>query len=192
MKPAYKTEKVYNYKDYLNWNDDKRWEIIEGIVYDMSPAPSRSHQEISGEIFRQISNHLLNNTCKIYSAPFDVRLVKGSVKDSEITNVVQPDLVIVCDQNKLDIKGCIGSPDIVIEIVSPYTAPKDVKEKFILYEKYKIKEYWIVYPFEKNFFIFKLGTDGKYGRPDIYCKGDKIQIDILKGLELDLDLVFKE
>ena len=121
------TKETYTYGDYLSWPDEERWELIDGIPHSMSPAPSRVHQEISMELARQIANHLIGKNCRVYAAPFDVRLPKGGEKDEQIETVVQPDLVVVCDESKLDERGCKGPPDLIIEILSPHTAAKDMK-----------------------------------------------------------------
>jgi len=190
MKPVHKTENLFTYKDYLSWNDNKRWELIDGIAYDMSPAPSRSHQRISIELCRQLSTHLLDKSCQVYSAPFDVRLPKQS--EPEIDTVVQPDISVVCDNKKLDDKGCIGAPDIIIEITSPNTASKDLKEKFVIYEKHGVKEYWIIHPAEKTVLVFKLDDKGRYGKPDTYTSEDRIKVVSLDNLEIDLSTVFRD
>ena len=115
-----KTDQKWTYTDYLTWPEGERWELINGVAYNMSPAPSRRHQELSGELFRQIANHLKGKQCKVYDAPFDVRLsTAGNESDNYIDTVVQPDIVVVCDPSKLDERGCKGAPDIVIEISSP-------------------------------------------------------------------------
>ncbi len=180
----------YSYADYKTWDDNERWEIINGVVYNMSPAPMRIHQKISGTVFRKIGNFLEGKSCQVYDAPFDVRFIDyENQADDEIEIIVQPDIVIVCDENKLDDYGCKGSPDIIIEIISPSTFKRDKIEKFYLYEKYEIKEYWIVYPFEKNVEIYKL-TEGKYEIPEIYGKDDKIIVKHLDNFVLDLKDVF--
>jgi len=130
----------YTYKDYINWSDEESWEIIDGTLYNMSPAPTRRHQKISGELFAAIHSYLKDKTCEVYSAPFDVRLSINNENDDDITNVVQPDISVICDLMKLDDKGCNGSPDLIVEIVSPSTLKKDLKEKFYLYEKVGVKE----------------------------------------------------
>ncbi|MBI5418361.1 Uma2 family endonuclease [Candidatus Poribacteria bacterium] len=182
----------YTYGDYINWPEDERWELIDGVAYNMSPAPSRIHQEISGELFYLIKEYLKDKTCKVYIAPFDIRLPKKNEKDEEIDTVVQPDIVVVCDKFKLDDKGCKGAPDLVIEIISPYTNSKDLKEKFSLYERSGVKEYWIVHPQDKIIMIFKLGKNKEYGKPEIYSKEDKIKVGILKGLTIDAKDIFKD
>ena len=103
----------------------------------------------------------------------------------------QPDIVVVCDEKKLDEKGCKGAPDLVIEIISPSTAAMDLKIKLPLYEANKIKEYWIADPDKKIIMIFKLDKKRKYGKPDVYSKEDKIDVKIFKGLEINLNDIFK-
>lgn len=139
MKHAVDLEKYYSFADYLTWNDDERREIIEGKIFDMSPAPDRHHQAISMKLSVVFGTYLKNRKCRVFAAPFDVRLYNKPVKnDKDIDTVVQPDIVIVCDEKKLDNRGCIGSPDMVIEILSPSSSGKDIFEKLPLYEKYGI------------------------------------------------------
>lgn len=187
-----KENKKYTYGDYLNWPEEERWELIDGVPYAMSPAPPRRHQEILGELYRQFANHLLDKACKVYLAPFDVRLPEENEEDTEVKTVVQPDLVVVCDQSKLDERGCKGSPDLVIEVVSPTTLKRDLREKFYLYEKAGIKEYWVVNPTEKNVLVFVLGEDKKYRRHEIYFEDEQVRVKVLEGLTIDLREVFKE
>src|SRR5579875_870365 len=144
----------YTYADYLQWQFEERLELFKGKIFKLS-APNTKHQEISGRLFFGIANFLQKNPCKVFSAPFDVRLpVRNRKKDSEITTVVQPDICVICDENKLDEKGCIGAPNLVIEILSPGNTEKEVKLKFELYEEAGVREYWVVYPAEENVAIF--------------------------------------
>ena len=140
------TKEKYTYGDYLTWCDEERWELIDGVPYNMTPAPSRAHQGISVELARQMANYLVGKTCRIYTAPFDVRLPKGEEKDERIKTVVQPDLLVVCDESKLDDRGCKGAPDLIVEILSPHTAVKDMKTKRDLYERVGVEEYWLIDP----------------------------------------------
>lgn len=180
----------YTYGDYLSWPETERWEIIEGIPYMMAP-PSRIHQEVLGELFRQISNYLLNKPCKVYTAPFGVRLPSGNEKsDLEINTVVEPDIVAVCDHSKLDEQGCKGAPDLIIEIISPSSVKNDMLKKFNRYEKAGVKEYWIVEPNGKIVTVFVLGENGKYGRPEVYSEDNEIQVSIFNDLKIDLKPVF--
>lgn len=189
--PIKKEKEKYTYGDYLTWQDDERWELIDGIAYNMSPAPSTYHQEISLELAYQIRNYLKDKSCKVYCAPFDVRLPKGTEKDEDIDTVVQPDIVVIYDHSKIDEKGCRGAPDLVIEILSPHTSQKDIKEKFFLYEKVAVKEYWIVHPTDKTVIVFKLDKNNKYERPDMYTREDKIKVSIFDDLTIDLNMVFE-
>ncbi|MGK0413927.1 MAG: Uma2 family endonuclease [Polaribacter sp.] len=139
--------KVYTYADYLQWRFKERIEIIKGKVFKMSPAPARNHQFTSRELGRIFVNFFHKTTCEVYIAPFDVRLVdkrKNSTKDEDITTVFQPDLCVICDKNKLDKRGCIGAPDLIIEILSPSNSSREMKNKYELYEENGVKEYWIV------------------------------------------------
>ncbi|MDI6735652.1 MAG: Uma2 family endonuclease [bacterium] len=188
--PATKREERFTYKDYLSWPDEERWELINGVAYNMSPAPSRRHQDILRELSMQISNYLVNKPCRIYFAPFDVRLPENDEIDDEIETVVQPDIVVFCARNKLDDRGARGAPDIVIEILSPYTAKKDMVTKRSLYERHKVGQYWIVNPQTEEVVIFKL-KDNKYGEPEEYKKEDRVKVDIFEDLEIDLGKIFK-
>jgi len=191
--PKLHTENRYTYADYLTWPDDERWELIDGVPYAMSPAPVRRHQGISVELCRQFANYLLDKPCKVYDAPFDVRLSEqSSVSDNYIDTVVQPDILVVCDESKLDDRGCIGAPDLIIEILSQSTAAHDVKTKFDLYQRFGVKEYWIVYPAEHVLMINRLGSDGKYGVADRYAGNDKVPVPLLGELVVDLTTVFAE
>lgn len=180
----------YTYADYLTWPDGERWEIIDGAPHMMAP-PSRIHQEISGELFRQISNYLTDKPCKVYAAPFGVRLPKNNEKpDHEIDTVVEPDILVVCDSSKLDDQGCKGAPDLIIEITSPSSVKNDMLKKFNLYEKAGVREYWIVEPNGKIITVFNLGENGRYGRQEVYAEDDEIQVNVFKDLKINLKRVF--
>ncbi|MBI4778089.1 Uma2 family endonuclease [Candidatus Desantisbacteria bacterium] len=192
---AREKEERFTYGDYLKWPDDQRWELIDGVAYDMSPAPSRRHQEIVLEIASQFHDYLKEKPCKVYVAPFDVRLPEFDedmaylAADEEIETVVQPDIVVVCDRDKLDDRGCKGAPDIVIEILSPWTAKKDLRTKYNLYERHRVVQYWIVDPEMEEVTIFKL-KDDRYGEPEEYNKDDRIRVDMFTDFEIDLRTIF--
>jgi Uma2 family endonuclease len=187
---AKKKKLKQSYADYLKWPDEVRCELIDGIVYDMTPAPSRKHQDISGGLFGQFWAGLKNSKCQVYHAPFDVRLPDKNINDREIHTVVQPDISLICNPKKLDDRGCVGVPDLIVEITSPATASKDMKEKFNLYEKHGVREYWIVHPDEKTVMIFKLGKNGEYSKPKIYSHDDKINVGVVRNLAIDLGDIF--
>jgi Uma2 family endonuclease len=150
MKPVkHQPQQSFTYADYCGWSEDERWELIDGEAYDMSPAPTRHHQELVGEIFRQIANFLEGRPCKVYVAPFDVRLPAGDEADAEVKTVIQPDISVICDPAKLDDAGCRGAPDWIVEVLSPGTAAKDQIRKRELYERHGVREYWLVHPTDR-------------------------------------------
>lgn len=153
--------KTYSYADYLLWKFEERVELLKGRIFKMSPAPSSKHQEISGRVFYKLYPEFNNESCKLFSAPFDVRLTRKNKNDEEVLTVVQPDLCVICDENKIDARGCVGAPDLIIEILSPGNSKKELKNKFELYEEAGVKEYWIVNPTEELINIYLL-KDGKY------------------------------
>ena len=181
-------KRKYSYADYIQWDNDKRYEIIEGVVYDMN-APLRFHQEILVELSRQFANYLKNHSCKIYVAPFDVRLPKRSRKNDKIHTVIQPDISIVCDKNKLDKHGCVGAPDLIVEILSPSTASKDHIKKRRLYEQHKVNEYWLVDPSNRIVTIYNL-ENKSYGKPQVFNASAKIIPALFPELEIDMSEVF--
>jgi Uma2 family endonuclease len=180
----------YTYKDYLTWPEEERWELIDGIPY-MQATPSRIHQKISGELFLQIGNYLRGKLCEVYHAPFCVRLPQLDESEDNVTTVVEPDITVICDKTKLDNKGCKGSPDLIMEIISDSTGRKDKLEKFNKYEKAGVTEYWIIEPDDKLVSVFKLGENKRYGRPEIYADNDIIKVEMFPGLEIDLKPVFE-
>jgi Uma2 family endonuclease len=189
---AQKLEERFTYGDYLTWDDDERWELIDGVPFNMSPAPKPRHQLILGGLYRQFANWLLGKPCRVFLAPFDVRLPDAGESDDLVETVVQPDLSVICDKKKLDDAGCRGAPDLIVEILSPSTASKDLKIKFERYERAGAREYWVVDPEGKTVQIFTLGADGRYGRPRVNADGDLARVGIFPDLEIDLAVVFAE
>ncbi|MCP4154750.1 MAG: Uma2 family endonuclease [bacterium] len=181
----------FTYGDYLKWDDGERWELIDGEPYNMTPAPLRVHQDILGNLHWKLREQLEGKPCKVYLAPFDVRLPLGAEKEEDITNVVQPDISVICDLEKLDAKGCIGAPDLIIEILSPGNRKRDRMEKFNLYERAGVREYWMVWPEELMVEVFLLGVDGSYGRPGMYTEKDTVEIRVLKDMRIDLSQIFE-
>ena len=186
--------KRYTYADYLTWFDDVRRELIDGFIHIMS-APIRAHQHISSELFTFVKTFInkRKGKCHIYYAPFDVRLPKnGETEDDKIYNVVQPDICVICDLSKLDDRGCIGAPDLIVEVSSPSTLKKDWNYKFNLYEKSGVKEYWIVNPKTKIVNAFILQPDGYYDIGTEYDCTQKAPVHIFDGLEIDLKKLFAD
>ncbi|RLD34432.1 MAG: Uma2 family endonuclease [Bacteroidetes bacterium] len=183
----------FTYKDYLNWPENERWELIYGEAWDMSPAPTRKHQKIVGKLFFQIENYLKDKDYDVYIAPFDVRLPENEEdNDKEAETVVQPDLLVVCDKSKLDDAGCKGSPDWIIEILSPSTAVKDLNNKYNLYEEKGVKEYWIIDPSNNYLTVYLLDISGKYFRSGVYGLESKVKSTTLPDLTIDLNPVFSD
>lgn len=182
----------YTYGDYLQWPDDYHCELIEGVIYDMSPAPTRRHQEVSMELSVQVGGFLRGMPCRAYAAPFDVRLPQGNEADDKVDTVVQPDLVVVCDEAKLDERGCRGAPDWVVEIPSPHTARKDQIRKRDLFERHGVREYWLIQPLDGTLTIYRLRSDGSFGPPEILETNGKTPVAALPGLVIDWAGLFPE
>ena len=174
----------YTYADYYSWDDDKRWELIDGIAYAMAPAPSPSHQSISGNIFGQIWQFLCGKKCRLFHAPLDVRLNADTKDDT----VVQPDIVIICDESKINDRGCAGAPDMVVEILSPSSVEHDMVRKYELYLKYGVREYWIVDPKTETVAVHIL-AGGTYVKQD-YNKTDIAPVNVVEGCFVDFGKVF--
>lgn len=155
----------HTYGEYRAWPEDVRYELIDGVAYAMAP-PVRVHQRVAGELFRQIADALEDSPCEVNIAPFDVRLPDIDEADDDILTAVQPDIVVVCDRNKLDVRGCRGAPDLVIEVLSPSTAAHDQTVKLAAYERHGVKEYWLVHPADRIVTVYKW-ANGAYGRPAI-------------------------
>jgi Uma2 family endonuclease len=183
--------KSYTYADYFKWRFEERVELIKGKIFKMSPAPNRFHQEIVGSIHILIGMFLQDKPCKVYVAPFDVRLPRKSNNDKEIITVLQPDVCVVCDLTKLDKRGCIGAPDIVVEVLSPGNNAKELKNKHDAYEEAGVKEYWVVSPQNQWLRVYTL-VDGKFIESPFYTAGDIVTTPILPGFSLDLAVLFKD
>ena len=182
--------KTYTYADYLKWDFKERVELIMGKLFKMSPAPSSRHQKISMSFSRQLANFLDEKPCDVYAAPFDVRIPRKSADDRYIITVVQPDLCVICDKSKVDQKGCLGAPDIVVEILSPSNNSVELNNKFDLYESVGVKEYWIVSPQDNTFLVNTL-INGKYVPSRLMTSGS-YESSVLVGFSLDLSKLFAE
>jgi len=191
--PARKMEKTYTYADYCTWPDDERWELIAGVAWNMSPAPSSYHQLVTGSLFNAIYNQLQNSDCTVIVAPFDVLLPDfAGQEEEEVINVVQPDITVICEPKKITPRGCYGAPDWVIEILSPYTSKKDLREKFDLYEKHGIREYWVVDPGNRYVHVYTLDKNGEYGEPEIFVEQGEIKSTVCEEFSIELNAIFPE
>ncbi|MHC9542903.1 MAG: Uma2 family endonuclease [Vulcanimicrobiota bacterium] len=188
--PVKKEQQRYTYGDYLSWPEGERWELIDGVPNDITPSPSADHQRILRDLSMHFSVYLKDRSCEVFFAPFDVRLPHGDEKDEDVPTLVQPDLIVACDKSKLDEKGCRGAPDLIVEVLSPSTARKDMKEKRDLYERSGVREYWLVHPGDRTISVFLLSVDGIYGKPEVYGDKDEIKVFVLDDLRIDLRTVF--
>lgn len=180
----------YTYSDYLKWKFEERLELFRGRIFRLS-APNRRHQEVSRALLVEVVNILKKSPCQAFSAPFDVRLpVKNRKKDTEVNTVVQPDLCIICDESKLDSRGCCGAPDLVVEILSPGNSKKEIRLKHELYEEAGVKEYWIINPEEENIVVFILNEEGKFSGLKMYAGGDTIECGAVPGLIINVTEIF--
>jgi Uma2 family endonuclease len=181
----------YSFADYLSWLDNKRRELFDGYVHEMA-APAWQHQDANAQLIIELGLLIRRHSghCKVFSAPFDVRLpVNGETEDGKIYTVVQPDVIVLCDLSKLKGTGCIGAPDLVIEIHSPSTSYYDMNKKYHLYERHGVREYWVVYPLDHVISVFTLGSDGKYGEGVEYNSG-AVPIGIFGGIGIELGTIF--
>ncbi|KRT14737.1 restriction endonuclease [Pedobacter ginsenosidimutans] len=183
---------TYSYSNYLNWLFPERVELIKGKIFKMSPAPSRVHQEVAGNIFLKLGNFLDGKLCKVYSAPFDVRFPKESKADKDVYTVLQPDICVICDKSKLDARGCIGAPDLVVEVLSPGNTKMELLNKYKVYEEFGVKEYWVVSQSDQSILIYTLNDSGKFQPSKIFTHSEKITSSVLPGFELELDDVFND
>ncbi len=182
----------FSFADCLAWDEGERIEIIDGEAYMMAP-PSRIHQEISVAITSQLYNFLEGKRCKVYPAPFGVRLFE---KDGElpenVDTMVEPDISVVCDRNKLDKHGCKGAPDMIIEILSPSSLRHDQLVKLNLYQRAGVREYWIVDPDSKTVRVMLQGGDGTLRMHEFYGQNDIAKVNVLDGCFIELSRVFSE
>lgn len=180
----------YTYGDYLHFTFDHMVELIRGKIFKMSPAPNLSHQSILGALFLQVGTHFRKLNCHAFIAPFDVVLpVQDRKRKDRNKTVVQPDLCVICDDQKLDNAGCFGAPDWIVEIISPHTAKKDLQLKYDVYEEAQVKEYWTIFPSDKLVEVFSL-EEGTYRRIGIFTQEDTLVPCLFPDLQIDLKEVF--
>lgn len=198
--------KTYSYADYLTWKFQERVELIKGHIFKMSPAPNTLHQRISGNIFYQFRRYFAGRgNCNVFHAPFDVRLLISEsdphiskkrkkkaerLSDGSILTVVQPDITVICDPAKIDERGGIGAPDLVVEILSPGNSSLEMREKFNLYESNGIKEYWVVFPAEEVIQVYALNKEDQYIGLPPQVHGDYIQSRFFPEMRINVSEIF--
>lgn len=180
----------YTFQDCLAWNRDEHMEIINGEAFMMA-TPSRRHQEICFEIGRQIGNYLEGKQCRVYLAPFGVRLFeREGDRPEDVDTVVEPDISIVCDGSKLDERGCKGAPDFVAEVLSPSTQRQDQLVKLNLYQRAGVREYWIVDPENKTIRVMLQTDVGILQVHEVYKEDEVAKVNVLDGCFIELGKVF--
>jgi Uma2 family endonuclease len=193
--PALERDEHFTYRQYKTWPDTERWELIDGHAWSMSPAPMPRHQIILGKLHLEFGNFLKGKPCKAFLAPFDVLIPKADESDDDIDTVVQPDLLVFCDKTKITDKGSRGAPDLAIEILSPSTSRKDLNEKYRLYERSGVREYWVVDPGNRSIMVYRLGADGRYDEGELREKNldfSPIASTVVVGLSIDPEELFTD
>ena len=184
-------ERSYTYADLMDWDGETRYELYNGQPVALA-SPSRTHQEISGALFFQLYNYLREKKCRIYAAPFDVCLfAEEKDQPEDIETVLQPDITVICDPEKLTDHGCSGAPDLVIEILSPSARRRDRLTKFDLYQRAGVREYWIVDP-EAQIAQVHLLEDGRYYSRAAYNSRAAVPVKVLEDFQMDPTQVFAQ
>ena len=179
----------HTYADYLTWSRDYGDELINGTGYVREPpSPTRLHQEIVAELSHQLASALEGKPCRVYVAPFDIRLPKSTEEDDQVDTVVQPDVFIVSELQKLDARGMRGAPDWLAEVLSPSTRRYDKIVKIPAYERAGVREVWLINPMDRTLSIYRLKA-GRYGRPTVLELKGKTQLTALLGVTVDWDRV---
>lgn len=186
---------LYTYADYLTWRFEQRVELIKGKIFKISPAPNVKHQRVSSRLHGNLFQFFRSSACDVFTAPFDVRLLdkkKSEKANQDIYTVVQPDLCVICDKNKLDERGAIGAPDLIIEILSPGNSKKEMKIKYALYEECGVQEYWVVFPSEHTLLQFVLNEADHYVLKSAFAEDEVFNAHIFPDLQIGLAEIFDE
>ncbi len=172
----------FTWSDYQSWPDEARWELIDGVAYAMSPAPSIKHQDVVLRLSIQIATQLQGKSCRLHVAPTDVKLSES--------DVVQPDLLVVCDPSKITPSHIEGAPDLIIEVLSPGTLAKDLRDKKGLYERAGVREYLVVDPLEHYAIRFLLTAD-EYDKGTVFACDEVLTFATLESVTVRLWEVFE-
>jgi len=190
--PVRKIDRPFTYRDLRSWPDDERWEIIDGVAWNMTASPSTGHQGISMELSVRLHTALQNHPCRVFASALDVFLPGDlGMKEDDVTTVVEPDIMVVCDRSQLRERGCWGPPALVVEILSPYTSAKDISVKRDLYERSGVAEYWIIDPGNECVLVYRLDEHGHYPENPAVLVGEtslKAQVDALADVEFSIPL----
>ena len=191
---AVKLDDTFTYGQYRSWPDGKRWELIEGVAWAMS-APTTRHQKTIGSLHLLFASYLKGKPCEVFIAPYDVLLYEADEPPEQVRNVVQPDLMVFCDKTKIKEKFAWGAPDLAVEILSPSTTKKDLNDKFRLFEKHGVREYWVVDPNAKTIMIFRRSDAGVFDDGTLWEHDlgiDSIASKVVEGFSLRPAEVFED
>jgi Uma2 family endonuclease len=193
--PALEPDDHFTYRQYKTWPDTERWELIDGHAWSMSPAPRPRHQTLLGKLHLEFGTFLRGKPCIVFLAPFDVLIPRAEEPDDEVDTVVQPDLVVFCERSRVTEKGSRGAPDVAVEILSPSTSKKDLNEKFRLYERSGVREYWVVDPGNRSILVYRRGNDGRFDQGELrepVLDFSPIVSEVLVGLSIDPEDLFAD
>jgi len=181
---------TYSYASYLRWKFEERVELIRGKIFPMG-APATTHQVCTGDVFVVLYQFLKGKQCRVFISPFDVRFAGKSLADKDVFTVLQPDICVVCDDQKIDEKGCVGAPDIVVEVLSLENKRKELDLKFKVYEEFGVREYWIIDPIKKSLLKYALNENGAFVLGKDSVDAEKFTSDVLPGFCLDEKELFE-
>lgn len=191
--PALKDDGLFSYGDYATWPEDERWELVDGVAMAMA-APSAAHQRVLLKLSRSLADFLDDKPCEVFLAPFDVLIPDGDEADDDIDTVVQPDIMVFCDERKVLDKYARGAPELVVEILSPSTSKWDQNDKFRRYERAGVREYWVIDPLGKWINVYSLGENGRFGKGDLYeplTPRGPVPSRLLEGFSVDPKALFE-
>ncbi|WP_066365210.1 Uma2 family endonuclease [Neobacillus fumarioli] len=189
---ADKNSKDMTYKEYANWKEDERCEVLDGRIISMAPSSLPEHQEISMQLSIEFGTYLRGKTCRVYAAPIDVYLFENAQKkwiDENVQNWVIPDLVVICDPNKIKRSKILGAPDLVVEIISSSSAKIDRMDKRLAYQRAGVKEYWIIDPANQVVEVYLL-KNHTLELHDVYNRENSIPVHIFNDFLIDLTAIF--
>lgn len=178
---------TYTYADYLLWQLEERVELFRGKIFAMSPAPRVNHQRVSMNLSGILFSYFEEKECQLFSAPFDVRLPD---KKGGVGSVVQPDICVICDLDKLDERGCEGAPNLIIEILSPGNTKREMKNKFELYQEAGVLEYWVVHPTDKCVFVYIL-ENGRFMHREVVYDDEYLVSTTFPEIKIDAKRIFR-
>ena len=188
---ALKQGERFTLDQWRSWPENERWELIDGIAYAMSPAPRIPHQYFAGEIFYALRRFLEGKPCQPFMAPADVYLPDDSEDGTD--TVVQPDVMVICDRSKITPRGCRGAPDLLAEVLSPWTSHKDQLVKHELYARHGVLEYWVIDPGNRCVRVYRLdpkSSPRRFGEPAILYDKRVVESTVLEGYRISVTELF--